>query len=64
MPMESRQTLRRGRRLELPPSDVSLSLLFAYLLTLVTLALVYAILAMSLDLLLDYMGLSSLDYAA
>src|SRR5262245_22528722 len=39
-------------------------LLSAYLLTLVTQALIYAILAMSLDLLLGYLGLSSLGHAA
>jgi branched-chain amino acid transport system substrate-binding protein len=38
--------------------------LSAYLLTLVTQALIYAILAMSLDLLLGYTGLSSLGHAA
>jgi branched-chain amino acid transport system permease protein len=38
--------------------------LSSYLLTLVTQALVYAILAMSLDLLLGYTGLSSLGHAA
>lgn len=39
-------------------------LLSSYLLTLVTQALIYAILAMSLDLLLGYTGLSSLGHAA
>ena len=38
--------------------------LSSYLLTLVTQALIYAILAMSLDLLLGYTGLSSLGHAA